>query len=511
MTAPNRSFLRAASFRNAALAAFTAAALVVAGRPGDALAVDGAMFDPATGHWYAYVDAGAPSNWNTCAAAAAAEGGYLATITSAEEQTWVFDNLGVAGRPAAWLGATDTVTEGTWEWASGETWTFSNWAAGEPSDAAGTENWLAMASDGTWSDEPGTQSMWGYIVEWDADPNPQPPTAPTNLVAVYAQGAGATLTWNDTSAGEHGFAVERIAAGQSWSVRSTTDADVTKWTDFSLVPTTTYTYRVAAFGPGGTSAYSNEVSITTSAGEALPPPPRAPSVLAATASPTPAIGLTWHDESDDETLFWLERAEGGAPFGRTATLPAGTAAFTDEEVHPGWPYAYRVRAMGLQGPSAFSNTVVATVPGTLGVSMQSGTLKHSSGAGRDSVALTASLTVAESVPGEALDPVGHGLSVQYGPVGAPIARHIAANDPGWKVKLRRGTPVKATWKSPKGELPKLAVTVDIATGRITLSAKRADFTADPAAAMRLLVACGARCGGNTATWMQRAPGTYQMK
>lgn len=508
MSATNRSLPRAASFRNAALTALTAAALAVVGRPGDALAVDGTVFDPATGHWYAYVDATAPSNWSTCGAAAAAEGGYLATITSAEEQTWVAENLGIAGRPAAWLGATDTVTEGTWEWASGEVWTFSNWAAGEPSDAAGTENWLAIAPDGTWSDEPGTQTMWGYIVEWDTDPNPQPPSAPTNLVATYTQGAGVSLTWNDTSSGEHGFTVERMAAGQSWSVRRTTDADVTTWTDFSLFPTTTYAYRVVASGPGGTSGYSNEVSITTSAGEALPPPPSAPSALAATTTPAPAVELTWRDNSDDETLFWLERAEGGAPFGRAATIPAGTAAFRDDDVHPGWPYAYRIRAVGLQGPSAFSGTVVATVPATLGVSMQSGTLKHSPSAGRDTVVLTASLTVAA---GEALDPVGHGIAVQYGPVGAPIARHIAANDPGWRVKIRRGTPVKATWKSPKGELPKLTVGVDIATGRIKLSAKRADFAADPTAAMRLLVACGSSCGGVTQTWTQGKPGVLQMR
>jgi hypothetical protein len=71
--------------------------------------------------------------------------------------------------------------------------------------------------------------------------------------------------------------------------------------------------------------------------------------------------------------------------------------------------------------------------------------------------------------------------------------------------------VKASWKSPKGEFPKLAVTVDIATARITLSAKRADFAADQTANVRLLVACGARCGGTTAAWTPVKPGVLQLK
>ena len=511
MTATYRSLLRAASLRSAALTALTAAALVVGGRPRVALAVDDAVWNPATGHWYAYVDASTPSDWNTCTEAAAAAGGHLATITSPEEHSWILDNLGIAGRPAAWLGATDSGTEGTWTWIGGESWSFANWAAGEPGDSAGTENWLAMASDGTWTDEPATLLLAGYIVEWDSDPNPQPPVAPANLAASYSQGAGVALTWNDASATEQGFVVERMAAGQSWSVRRTTDADVAAWTDFALFPATTYTYRVAAVGPGGTSDWSNEVTVTTSAGEALPPPPIAPSALAATATQAPAIELAWRDNSDDETLFDLERAEGGAAFGKESTLPAGSVAFTDDAVHPGWPYAYRIRALGMQGPSTFSNVVTATVPATLGVSMQSGTLRHAAAAGRDSIVMTASLALASPAPGEALDPVGHGLSVQFGPVGAPVVRHIAADDPGWKVKLRRGTPVKATWKSSKGAWPKLAVTVDIATGRITLSAKRADFAADPAAQMRVLVACGERCGGSTATWTQRSAAVLQMR
>jgi len=515
MSATIRSVTRAGSLRCLALAGLTGAALLAAGQPRAALAVDGVLQDPGTGHWFKYVDVAPPADWGTCRTAAESAGGYLATVTSIAENDWIVQALGMASRSPCWLGGSDSAAEGSWLWSGGEVWAVSNWAPGEPSDFSSTENWLAMAPDGTWTDETSAQALAGFIVEWNSDPNAPPevfpPAAPTNLAAAYSAGSGVRLTWNDNSGDESSFVIERMPAGFAFSVRKSVDGDTATWTDFALFPSKTYTYRVAAVNEVGLSAYSNEVSVTTSASEAVPAPPISPSGLAAAPSAAPAIELAWSDNSEDETIFDLERAEGGASFDKSKTFPAGTVAFTDDAVHPGWPYAYRIRALGLQGPSAFSNTVTATVPATLGVAMQTGTLRHANSAGRDTVALVASLTLPAPSIGEALDPVANGLAFQYGPVGAPVARHIAANDPGWRVKLRRGTPVKASWKSPKGELPKLTVTVDLATGRIKLSAKRADFAADPTANMRLLVACGPRCGAAAAAWTPTKPGMLQLK
>jgi hypothetical protein len=515
MNTSNRPIRPAPPLRRLALAAFAAAALVAAGAPRTVLAVDDVVQNPGNGHWYKYVDVAPAADWGTCRSAAESAGGYLATVTTMAENDWIVQALGMASRAPAWLGGSDAAVEGTWLWDGGEVWDASNWAPGEPSDVSSTENWIAMAPDGTWTDETAAQTLSGCLFEWNSDPNaipePTPPAAPANLVAVYATGAGVRLTWDDASADETGFVIERMPAGFAFSLRKSVDAGVTTWTDYSLFPSETYTYRVAAVNAAGVSAYSNEASITTSAAEALPAPPKTPGAFAAAPNAAPAIELTWRDESDDETMFDLERAEGGGAFRRSTTLAAGTVAFTDGAVHPGWPYAYRIRALGLQGPSAFSNPVTATVPATLGVAMQSGALRHAGAAGRDTVRLVAALTLPSPAPGETLDPRVHGLAVQYGPVGAPVVRHIAADDAGWKMKVRRGALVKATWKSPAGEWPKLTVAVDVAKGRITLSAKRADFAADPAAEMRLLVACGTRCGGATQTWTQSKPGVLQLR
>src|SRR5207247_8306899 len=60
------------------------------------------------------------------------------------------------------------------------------------------------------------------------------------------------------------------------------------YTDTGLSASTSYSYRVQASGPGGSSPYSNTASATT-----LPPPPTAPSSLTAAAASSSQINLAW--------------------------------------------------------------------------------------------------------------------------------------------------------------------------------------------------------------------------
>jgi hypothetical protein len=497
----------------AAVAAFGAAALVAGGHPRAALAVEGAVENPNNNHWYLFVAGQSAADWASSSGAAAAAGGYLASIGSVEENDWIVANILAPAGATAWIGGSDTQSEGTWTWTDGESWSFANWAPGEPSDWSGAENWLAMAPDGSWSDEAASLTLTGFVIEWDSDPNaevpPVPPTAPTNLVAVYSQGAGVALTWDDRSGDEAGFVVERMPAGLSWSVRHSADANVEAWTDFALFPSKTYTYRVAAVGAGGASEYSNEVTITTTAAEALPAPPSAPSALAAAAAGPSAVEVTWSDNSGDETLFDLERAAGGAAFAKMPGRPADSVSFTDETVHPGWPYAYRIRALGLQGPSAFSPAATVTVPATLTIATTRGTLTRSSRPSRDKISLAATLTSESGVP--ALDPIAGGLALQVGPASAPLAVTIGANDPAWKTKVKKGQVVKATWKSAKGVSPKVAVTLDFVRGTMSVTASSANFAQDTSANVRVLFASGASGGAAAAVWPERRTGVLQFK
>ena len=61
--------------------------------------------------------------WPVAAAAAAALGGYLTTLNTKAENTWLYDKFGkYAGTSRdLWIGSKDNVTEGTWYWYNGTT------------------------------------------------------------------------------------------------------------------------------------------------------------------------------------------------------------------------------------------------------------------------------------------------------------------------------------------------------------------------------------------------------
>lgn len=137
----------------------------------------GFTLNPDNGHWYK-VNTSALS-WADAQAAAIAAGGYLATITSAGENTFV-DNLRIAaGGSDLWIGASDAATEGRWVWAGGpesgqQFWQgfdinnggsslgYANWNAGEPN--GDSEDVAHMQGGGSWNDL-GDGNQLGSVIE----------------------------------------------------------------------------------------------------------------------------------------------------------------------------------------------------------------------------------------------------------------------------------------------------------------------------------------------------------
>jgi hypothetical protein len=81
------------------------------------------------------------------------------------------------------------------------------------------------------------------------------PPAPSGLTATVS-GTAVNLAWQDNSANEDGFRVERRVGSGAWSQIATTAANATAYSDTTGASGTTYEYRVSAFGPGGTSSPS---------------------------------------------------------------------------------------------------------------------------------------------------------------------------------------------------------------------------------------------------------------
>ena len=161
-----------------------ALSLIFLTAPAHATPIQWSTASGGNGHWYEFID-DEGITWDEANADASSLYGpntYLATITSEEENTFVF-NLGIENRPI-WLGGYQddgaAPAEG-WHWVTGEEWNYTNWAPGEPNDWKGTvENALAFAffeGDGTWNDAPDSTRYLGdggYVVEYDSAPVPEP-------------------------------------------------------------------------------------------------------------------------------------------------------------------------------------------------------------------------------------------------------------------------------------------------------------------------------------------------
>lgn len=107
-----------------------------------------------------------------------------------------------------------------------------------------------------------------------------------------------------------------------------------------------------------------------------PRPPEAPDGLVAVPVSDTLVSLAWHDRSDNEDAFSIER--GSAPAGTAAaaaanqddwvvvaTVDAGVTAFVDGKLTPSTAYRYRVLARNANGESAYTDPADATTYATL--------------------------------------------------------------------------------------------------------------------------------------------------
>jgi hypothetical protein len=147
--------------------------------------------------------------WQQAQADAIKRGGYLATITTGEEQSAV---KAIIDSKSYWIGATDFNNEGQWEWVTGESFKFSNWLGGEPNGLR-IENYLEIAGSvaGKWNDNRGNQQI-GYILEIpNSNLNPPDNSFITNgLVAYYP--------FNGNANDESGNVVNGVVVDLSYGV-----------------------------------------------------------------------------------------------------------------------------------------------------------------------------------------------------------------------------------------------------------------------------------------------------
>ena len=124
------------------------------------------------GHWYKVIQDDSISDWNAALQYCEAQGGYLATITSQEENDFLYSYITREGFSNAYFGFSDASKEGTWTWCNGEKSSYTNWQSDEPNGNT-AENYAMFFhefSDGTWNDSDfdNRTSVDGsaFICEW---------------------------------------------------------------------------------------------------------------------------------------------------------------------------------------------------------------------------------------------------------------------------------------------------------------------------------------------------------
>ena len=88
---------------------------------------------------------------------------------------------------------------------------------------------------------------------------------------------------------------------------------------------------------------------------AKPVVPIAPSDLVLAVISSTQIDLSWTDNSDDETLFSIERSTDGVSYTEIDTVEADVTTYEDTGLDAGTEYFYRIRAYSLVGYSSYSN------------------------------------------------------------------------------------------------------------------------------------------------------------
>lgn len=126
------------------------------------------------GHYYYAYNLDTITNWEEAKQYCEEMGGYLATVTSREEDEFLYAYLqNTFQYENAYFGFTDREEEGNWKWSNGEEGSYTNWHEGEPNAESAEEDFAMYYykyPEGTWNDGDfggGTvNSGTVFICEW---------------------------------------------------------------------------------------------------------------------------------------------------------------------------------------------------------------------------------------------------------------------------------------------------------------------------------------------------------
>ena len=99
--------------------------------------------------------------WADAEAEAVGLGGHLVTIQNQAKNDRLLATVG--GSDIFWIGLNKNPLTDQWEWSSGESVTYTNWASGEPNNSGGEQDKVRFYQNGSWDDLQGENAYYGIM------------------------------------------------------------------------------------------------------------------------------------------------------------------------------------------------------------------------------------------------------------------------------------------------------------------------------------------------------------
>ncbi|MEZ0539193.1 sialate O-acetylesterase [Fibrella arboris] len=147
------------------------------------------------------------------------------------------------------------------------------------------------------------------------------------------------------------YQLERQDPGQVFRAVGTFQASTRSYTDTTVHPGTTYTFRVKAVSPYSASVFS---STTVQTPAVLPAP-----ALSIRIVYNNALAVVWKPVPNAND-YLIERSEANRSFTEIGTFKATDSLFTDTSLAPGTLYIYRITALGNRTESPVVSTSAVT-------------------------------------------------------------------------------------------------------------------------------------------------------